>query len=147
MSLQTGNGVHNCCEIFDAFISKHYTREFKNLRLLLKRKHYFIVLRSGLSILWFFHVRSSHRSREWKIFRCVSRCRPNLKNDLNIGRLRQKTPKSVQHDYFFSFNQTRFWFVVLSLSLSSWCLRLPTLGKQDATSTYRPFPITDIRVI
>jgi len=60
-----------------------------------------------------------------------SRCRQKLKYEnftLSFGRPHQKiAPKSalhVQHDYFFSFNQSNHWFVALPLPLAS--SNLPT---------------------
>ena len=62
-----------------------------------------------------------------------SRCRWNLKFGnftLLCGRLRermlQKSVPHVQHDYFSSFNQLDYCFLVLSLPLPSSLLKLPT---------------------
>ena len=61
-----------------------------------------------------------------------SRCRQNLKHESftsSCGRLRQKTAsKSVQHDYFSSFNQSNHWFVASSLLLTSSFLELTVVA-------------------
>ena len=75
-----------------------------------------------------FHVKAKNE----RFTTASSRCRQNLKYEnftSSFGRLRQNiAPKSVphvQHDYFFSFNQSNHWFVASSLTLQSSNLKLP----------------------
>ena len=53
---------------------------------------------------------------------------------LSFGRLHQniasKIVPHVQHDYFPSFNESNHWFVVLSLTLPSWNLKLTIIPKR-----------------
>ena len=60
--------------------------------------------------------------REWKIYRCglaLSSEQQLWGFTSSFGRLRQKiAPKSVQRDYFTSFNQSNHSFVALSLPSS-----------------------------
>ena len=84
--------------------------------------------RSALSFAWHegFHVKAKNE----RFTAASSRCRQNLKYEnftSSFERLRQNiAPKSVQHDYFSSFNQSNYWFVTLSLTLPSSNLKLPT---------------------
>ena len=74
-----------------------------------------------------------------------SRCRQNLKHEnftSSFGRLSQNiAPKSVphlQHDYFFSFNQSNHLFVALWLTLPSSNLKLPImLNRSDKIAKLR----------
>ena len=77
-----------------------------------------------------FHVKAKNE----RFTPASSRCRQNLKYEnftSSFGRLRQNiAPKSVphvQHDYFFSFNQSNHSLVALSLTLPSSNLKLPII--------------------
>ena len=128
-------------------------REFKKLRRLLQReRHIKLELCVRLSILRLFHVDHVVQNRrtalslawyEWfhvkakseRFTAASSRCCQNLKYEnfrSSFGRLRQNiAPKSVQHAYFSSFNQSNHWFVALSLTLRSSNLKLPYKGGED----------------
>ena len=117
--------------------------EFKKLRRLLQRKRQIkIELCVRLSILRLFHVdhvvqnRRTTLSLAW--YEWLS-CKGRVKDLLlrarvvkyenftsSFGRLRQHTaPKSVQHDYFSSFNQPNHW-----LWRSCWRCRRQILNSQ-----------------
>ena len=78
---------------------------------------------------------------------CCELARQNLKYEnftSSFGRLRQNiAPKSVphvQHDYFYSFNQSNHLFVAYSLTLPSSNLKLPGARSRPEGTV---FPNTD----
>ena len=86
--------------------------------------------RSALSLAW--HEWFSAKATIERFTAAGSRCRQNFKYEnftSSFGRLRRniatKSVPHVQHDYFFSFNQSNHSFVTLSLPLLSSFLKFP----------------------
>ena len=99
---------------------------------------------SALLLAW--HECFSHKGRKWKIF-CYGPAfssEPQYEDFMKMfwssGRQHQNiAPKSMPHvenDCFPSFNQTKDWFVALSLPLTSSFLKLPDIFVEGSLLSY-----------